>query len=97
MAIETAYRGATFRSRLEARWAAYFDLRGWPWVYEPWDGNGYIPDFILTDWQALVEVRPETTLVGLEQHVPQVEAGIAGHWHDDYLIVGATPCIPDRG
>jgi hypothetical protein len=33
--IVTEYAGARFRSRLEARWAAFFDLCGWRWEYEP--------------------------------------------------------------
>ena len=28
-AIPTTYSGVVFRSRLEARWAAFFDLCGW--------------------------------------------------------------------
>ncbi len=39
------YAGVQFRSRLEARWAAMFDLLGWPWEYEPVDLDGYIPDY----------------------------------------------------
>lgn len=34
-AIETQYKGYRFRSRLEARWAIYFDTLGVPWQYEP--------------------------------------------------------------
>ena len=33
-AIETEYRGCLFRSRLEARWAVFFDAIGWTWQYE---------------------------------------------------------------
>ncbi len=33
-AIETRYKGYRFRSRLEARWAVYFDTLGWKWEYE---------------------------------------------------------------
>ena len=49
-AIETKYKGYRFRSRLEARWAVYFDTLGVAWEYEPegFDlGNGlyYLPDF----------------------------------------------------
>lgn len=47
-AIPTSYRGTNFRSRIEARWAVFFDLVEWPWEYEPIDLEGYIPDFILT-------------------------------------------------
>lgn len=34
-AIETEYKGYRFRSRLEARWAVFFDALGVEWVYEP--------------------------------------------------------------
>jgi hypothetical protein len=33
--IETRYRGYRFRSRLEARWAVFFDVAGIAWRYEP--------------------------------------------------------------
>lgn len=57
-AIETAYRGYMFRSRLEAKWAVFFDLCGWAWSYEPRDYGGWIPDFALGDSATLVEVKP---------------------------------------
>jgi hypothetical protein len=56
-AIPTKYAGVQFRSRLEARWAAFFDLLRFPWKYEPFDCNGYIPDFLLFD-HVLLEVKP---------------------------------------
>lgn len=34
-AIETRYKGYRFRSRLEARWAVFFDSLGIKWQYEP--------------------------------------------------------------
>ena len=51
-AIETYYNGRYFRSRLEARWAVFFDACGVRYEYEPegYDlGNGlwYLPDFLL--------------------------------------------------
>lgn len=45
--IPTTYQGTRFRSRLEARWAAFFDLVGWSWTYEPFDATGWIPDFLI--------------------------------------------------
>lgn len=59
-AIPTKYAGVQFRSRLEAKWAAFFDLLGWPWQYEPYDLNGWIPDFSLIGAhnEILVEVKP---------------------------------------
>lgn len=44
-AHQTKYSGVEFRSRLEARWAAFFDLAGWKWEYEPIDLHGWTPDF----------------------------------------------------
>lgn len=49
-AIETEYRGYRFRSRLEARWAVFFDALSLPWEYEPEGfelgcGRRYLPDF----------------------------------------------------
>ncbi len=58
-AIPTTYAGVNFRSRLEARWAAFFDLCGWKWDYEPFDLDGWAPDFLLKGKvKALVEVKP---------------------------------------
>lgn len=50
--IETAYNGYRFRSRLEARWAVFFDAAGIEYQYEPEgfelsDGTKYLPDFYL--------------------------------------------------
>lgn len=49
-AIETQYKGYRFRSRLEARWAVFFQTLGLEWEYEPEgfvmsDGTHYLPDF----------------------------------------------------
>ena len=50
-AIETSYRGCRFRSRLEARWACFWDHMGTRWEYEPQGfvigGRPYLPDFRL--------------------------------------------------
>ena len=50
--IETEYKGYKFRSRLEARWAVFFDACDVRWEYEPegfdlGDGLYYLPDFLL--------------------------------------------------
>lgn len=57
-AIATAYRGFNFRSRLEAKYAVFFDLCKWSWSYEPKDYGGWIPDFALGDRAMLVEIKP---------------------------------------
>ena len=62
--IETRAYGHRFRSRLEARWAVFFETLGVQWEYEPegfdLDGDLYLPDFRVTTG-ALVywyEVKP---------------------------------------
>ncbi len=51
-AIETSYKGYRFRSRLEARWAIFFDAMGFLWEYEKegysLPSGPYLPDFFVT-------------------------------------------------
>lgn len=63
IAIPTTYKGLQLRSRLEAKWACFFDKLEWPWSYEPFDLDGWTPDFLiappfLQGYQTLVEVKP---------------------------------------
>lgn len=56
-AIETKYAGCRFRSRLEARWAVFFDALSIQWEYEPqgfenYYGDRYLPDFFLPEMHA---------------------------------------------
>lgn len=64
-AIQTEYKGYLFRSRLEAKWAVYFDLLGIRWEYEPEglilsDGTKYLPDFYLSDFHCYFEVKRQS-------------------------------------
>lgn len=61
-AIETVYKGYRFRSRLEARWAVFFDALGIEWEYEKegfdlGDGDKYLPDFWLPQRKCWVEIK----------------------------------------
>ena len=64
-AIETRYKGYRFRSRLEARWAVFFDAAGIDWQYEPQgfdlgsDLGAYLPDFYLPASKTWVEIKPD--------------------------------------
>ena len=60
--IETVYNGYKFRSRLEARWAVFFDAVGIKYEYEPEgimlsDGTLYLPDFYLPQFYSFFEVK----------------------------------------
>jgi len=94
--IATQYRGARFRSRLEARWAQMFDVLGWPWVYEPVDLDGYIPDFVLKfdAGPMLIEVKPAFDLDGLRAAARKIDAaGWRSKNPNSALVVGADWCI----
>jgi len=60
-AIETTYKGYRFRSRLEARWAVFFDALGVRYEYEPQGfkvgDEWYLPDFHLPDLRLWVEIK----------------------------------------
>lgn len=67
--IQTHYKGYYFRSRLEARWAVFFDAVDLEYRYE-YEGyklqNGlwYLPDFYLPEQGCYIEIKPgwnETT------------------------------------
>lgn len=69
--IETHYKGYRFRSRLEARWAVFFDELGIEWEYEPEgfvlpDGELYLPDFWLRTCGAWFEIKPVRKLMARE-------------------------------
>ncbi|MDP9316529.1 MAG: hypothetical protein M3R24_37700 [Chloroflexota bacterium] len=60
-AIETVYNGYRFRSRVEARWAVFFDGLALPYNYEPegFDLGGiwYLPDFWLPQQYTWIEIK----------------------------------------
>jgi len=89
--IVTHYNHLRFRSRLEARWAAMFDLLGWKYEYEPYDLPGWIPDFVLLGREEiLVEVKPFTKLEEFDtaKIITAMEQG--GKRDKEVLLLGCT-------
>ena len=93
-AIETSYKGYRFRSRLEARWAVFFDALGVRWQYEVQgyqlsDGRRYLPDFFLPDVRRglLVEVKPEGA--DLAPAAELLRAVCEGVGSDGVVVAGA--------
>lgn len=89
----TSYAGSRFRSRLEARWAAFFDLIGWRWTYEPFDTEGYVPDFLIHgEGPVLVEIGPCEFLSDFSEKAEkprEVERPV--------LVLGIDPLILNQG
>lgn len=62
-AIQTYYSEHLFRSRLEARWAVFFNEIGLEWIYEMEgyildNGQWYLPDFYFPELLCFGEVKP---------------------------------------
>lgn len=95
-AIETHYAGCRFRSRLEARWAVAFDAMGVVWRYETegydLSGQWYLPDFLLPQRHAWIEVKPDLTTADLTKAV-----ALARDSHEPVLCLGDIPSENSSG
>lgn len=83
--LPTVYCGTTFRSALEASWAATLDSLSLRWEYEPKtvtlpSGERYLPDFHLPDIGTWIEVKGPG--------VPRVEKAFA---YGQGLACGCSP------
>ena len=100
-AIPTVYRGRQYRSRLEARWAAFFDQLKWSHEYEPYDLGVWSPDFMLVSpygGEVLVEVKPITEFnpdVAKKMMAAVVERGLAGN--ATLMLLGTSPVATKAG
>lgn len=71
--INTEYNGYFFRSRMEARWAVFFDAIGIKYHYEHQDfmlkSGRYLPDFYLPTFHggAFAEVKPKFEADAIEK------------------------------
>jgi hypothetical protein len=87
--IETKYKGYRFRSRLEARWAVFFDAIGIKWEYEKegyeLDGIKYLPDFWLPEYCRWAEVKPVDFTVDEQEKAFRLQMTTG---HDVIMLVG---------
>lgn len=108
LGIPTNYNSVLYRSRLEAKWAAFFDLLHWEVQYEPFDLQGYIPDFVLSgttfdDGQTLSDRKRVPILVEVKSidsmddplFTETVRKIAASGWQHEALIVSYF--LPDEG
>ena len=111
-AIETSYGGCQFRSRLEARWAVFFDQMGIKWRYEP-EGfklihNGqnhyYLPDFFLPQVGTWLEIKGHEQ--SLDEHnllplaaaqLPQLSPELGFRQGPIIMLLGPIPEQPGPG
>lgn len=88
--IPTFYAGVTFRSRLEARWAVFFDVLDVPWRYEPegfqCPSGWYLPDFWLPHHKIWLEIK------GAESEA-EIDPTDLNRWHE--FAAAALPQLHD--
>ena len=80
-AKNTVYNGYRFRSRLEARWAVFFDALGVRYEYEPEgfelpNGKSYLPDFRVKCWGTRGDYSgpPFDLYIEVKGHMTQADA-----------------------
>lgn len=104
--IETTYKGHRFRSRLEARWAVFFDAQHIRWQYESEgfqlsNGVRYLPDFLLIDCGTWVEVKGAEGYLDRElmlraaRELPRVPH--SGESGPRLMVLGAIPDATPTG
>ena len=87
--IETLYRGHSFRSKAEARFAVFLDCLGVKWEYEPQGfdlGNGlkYLPDFKIYNVEIWDENRDKCDYDTYEpKMLDHIWVEVKGMWKDD--------------
>lgn len=98
-AIETHYASHRFRSRLEARWAVFFDTLGVHWEYEPQgyligtDRTPYLPDFWLPGLNVWAEVKGDPDGLDLNLlHEAVLADGLPSA--RGLLLLGPIPDVP---
>ncbi len=90
--IQTEYKGHWFRSRLEARWAVFFDTAGIPYRYEEEgynvEGTWYLPDFWLPDQGCWIEIKgpPPSS-----EELRTMKTLVRGTGSRGYIIAGDIP------
>jgi len=90
--IETRYAGCQFRSRIEARWAVFYDCLGLGWEYEP-EGfemgeTRYLPDFRI-EGVGWVEIKGKNPTQAERR---KCEALSVGTGECVYMVSGGIPC-----
>lgn len=80
---DTPYKGYWFRSRLEARWAVFFDTLGLKWLYEPegfdlyFDYEDFAKDWDMSEEELLDE--------GIPQALQKLDGRVISYLPDFYL------------
>jgi len=106
-AIKTEYNGCIYRSRLEARWAVFFDSLNINFEYEKEgfeiDGERYLPDFWINTWNCWIEIKPNIlrkshTRLDSEEGLKAKKyfrlcRKLSDNTNNVVLLIGGYPCV----
>ena len=97
--MTAVYNRLLFKTELEARWAAFFDLAGWKWHSNPVPVKDWSPDFRVTfdcshsecngSHTLLVAVMPYSKIESFDSH-PCLAYGFGG-WIPENGGIGLIP------
>ncbi len=91
--IETRYKGYRFRSRIEARYAVFFDCLKIDWEYEKEGFNlpsgKYLPDFWFPKMKMWGEVKPD--YASFDDRASKFVYELAAHSGCPVLMLGGLP------
>jgi len=96
----TNYKNVLFRSRLEAKWAIFFDELGIKWEYEPEYGDvefggfliQYKPDFYLPDYDLWIEVKAKSLRQLSDGEIRKIVGWAKAYL--EILVLSGEPRIP---
>lgn len=106
-AINTLYKNCLFRSRLEARWAVFFDALDIEWEYEKegYDLGGgvwFLPDFWMPSFHCFWEIKPkhgydkeDANKYELFTSPLAVAQGYPGGWNDYTVDIYGAPWVEE--
>lgn len=97
MAVPTSFHGIKFRSKLEARYAAFFTNLGWTWEYEPRGADTPRTDFKVcagsgTLW---VDIKPISPTLPAFVKAFKHEVSFHGKALTEYVMFGTFPFAGD--
>lgn len=108
-ALQTRHNQHLFRSRLEARWAVFFEALSIPYLYEPEgfdleEAGRYLPDFFLPgipsrNWPVdqkgiWVEIKP---YFPDKEYLKKLEALVEHTHHKLLLLCGGVSAVREQG
>ena len=88
------YKGIDFESEICARWAIFFDLLNWEWLYQPRTFEGWLPDFVLIGNGVKVFVAVVSRDFFISEATKTIDrVSFSTNERIEFLILGSQPFL----